>query len=432
MINFSHNPLVYVTRDIERALGIPVNTKGYYIISNYSPFVKRVIGARKNVILIKEKKILDTRELLVHPRVVKYLNGLNKTNNKCATNSLSILVFKNTSAIEKICQNQGWKLVNPPAVLAGTVEEKISQAKWLGELAKYLPPHKIILGKELKWSGTPFVVQFNRAHTGNGTLLITSEADVKALISNFPAREIRVTDYIAGSMITNNNIVWGKRILTGTPYLQITGLPPFTTRQFATIGNDWSLARRVLSARERREYEEMVRKIGEQMRVAGWVGLFGVDAIREHKTGKIYLIEINARQPAGAVYESTLQQQERKNGSAGLTTMEAHLAAVAKINLPTGKLIRVLNGAQVVQKVPDKSDVINKIKPGVWKHNVKELKKLKVTLWPYANREAEADLWRVQTKEGVMSSPDSFNALGTKIANWCLATLANTKWNIKQ
>jgi len=428
MIDLSRNNLVYVTRDLERALGIPVNTKGYYIISNYSPFVKRVTGTRKNVLLIKEKKILDTRELLVHPKVVKYINKLNKPKN-----NLGLVVFKNTIAIEKTCQTNGWRLVNPPAALAGTVEEKISQAKWLGELAKYLPPHKIILGKDLKWSGTPFVVQFNRAHTGNGTLLITSSTDVIALSRQLPARELRVTEYITGTMITNNNVVAGKRILSSTPYLQITGLSPYTTRQFATIGNDWTITRRILSAREKREYEEMVLRIGEQLRQAGWVGLYGVDAIRETKTGKIYLIEINARQPAGAVYESALQQREQKAGATGLTTIEAHYLALLGVILPGGKITRVTNGAQVVQKVPAKyANTNTNTKPAIWKHNTAQLKKLGVTVWPYINREEEADLWRLQTKEGIMATPDTFNALGKKIAAWCLATLANTKWNVKQ
>ena len=66
------SPIIYVTRDIERALGLalsnveglPLDTPGYFIISNFTPFAKRVARGRKNVVLVKEEKMLDTYELL--------------------------------------------------------------------------------------------------------------------------------------------------------------------------------------------------------------------------------------------------------------------------------------------------------------------------------------------------------------------------------
>jgi len=54
------NPVFYVTRDIERALGLDLNTNGYFIISNYSVFAKSIAKNHKNVFLIKEKKQLET------------------------------------------------------------------------------------------------------------------------------------------------------------------------------------------------------------------------------------------------------------------------------------------------------------------------------------------------------------------------------------
>lgn len=160
------NPLVYITRDIERALGLPPATKNYYIISNHSAFAKSIAQGSPSILLIKEKKKLDTRELLEHPLAAKFIGRLKNPR---------LLVFKSTPQIEKICQKRGSKLLNPSAALASQVEEKISQVKWLGKLARYLPPHTITVLKNVAWKKGKFVLQFNRAHTGSGTILITSK-----------------------------------------------------------------------------------------------------------------------------------------------------------------------------------------------------------------------------------------------------------------
>ena len=136
--------IVYVARDLERALGLSLNTSNYYIISNFSAFGKRPVGGRKNVLLIKSKGILDTRELLNRPEAKRFINHLKNP---------QILVFKPTIAIEKICADNGWNLLNPSAKLAARVEEKITQVEWLGPLAKkLLPPFEIKECGKIKWN----------------------------------------------------------------------------------------------------------------------------------------------------------------------------------------------------------------------------------------------------------------------------------------
>lgn len=74
MLDLSKNPIIYITRDIERALGLDLNTPSYHIISNYSDFAKG-FSKHKNILLIKEKTLLDTWELLKHPKVKKFINN---------------------------------------------------------------------------------------------------------------------------------------------------------------------------------------------------------------------------------------------------------------------------------------------------------------------------------------------------------------------
>ncbi|MBP9694960.1 MAG: ATP-grasp domain-containing protein, partial [Candidatus Magasanikbacteria bacterium] len=340
------NPIVYVTRDIERALGLPLDTSGYFIISNSTSFAKRIANGRTNVLLIEETEVLDTREILENKLAQNFIKE----------NSIkNILVFKNTSQIETICKKHDWKLLNPSAALANKVEEKISQIEWLGELTKYLPPHRIAICKEIKWDNLPFILQFNRAHTGQGTFFIQTETDLKLIQEKFPERPVRVTDYIKGPMFTNNNVVTKEKILIGNINYQITGLTPFTDQPFSTIGNDWSLPDKLLSPDQKKQYCDIATAVGLRLMASGWKGLFGIDVVLDEDTDKLYLIEINARQPASTTYESMLQEAKNKeqwnNGTMEpLTTFEAHLTALLDLDFDFD-LITIDTGAQIILRV---------------------------------------------------------------------------------
>ena len=120
------NTLVYITRDLERALG-PQTASSLFIIANSTPFAKQVAAGRSDIILIEAPDLLDTPELLNHPQTKEFIDQ--QTNPQ-------LVVFKNLPIIEKICAANGWKLLNPAAALANRVEEKVSQVEWLDELTK--------------------------------------------------------------------------------------------------------------------------------------------------------------------------------------------------------------------------------------------------------------------------------------------------------
>ncbi|PIR77373.1 MAG: hypothetical protein COU30_02840, partial [Candidatus Magasanikbacteria bacterium CG10_big_fil_rev_8_21_14_0_10_38_6] len=265
-------PVVYVTRDIERALGLPADTSGYRIIANSTPFAKALAQTRSDIFLIKEEQLLDTWDLLQHEAVISYINTLS---------TARVLVFKNTKQIEQTCRDNGWMLLNPPAAISDVVEPKISQVSWLDELARYLPPRRVCVCKEVFWDGTPFILQFNRSHTGSGTMLIEHEEQLRDIQHTFPDRPVRVSEYVHGPLITNNTCVTNEAILIGNISYQITGLMPFTDRPFATIGNDWALPHQMLDETQQTQYEEIATAVGEKLRDAGWKGLFGIDVVMD-------------------------------------------------------------------------------------------------------------------------------------------------------
>lgn len=409
-------PIIYVTRDIERALGLNLDIQGYFIISNYSDFAKTLCENKNNILLIKNKKPLDTWELLENKEVKKFINKLKNKN---------ILVFKNTPQIEKICLQNNWSLLNPSAELSNKVEEKISQLDWLQDLKKYLPNYAVSLVKDLKFKNKKFILQFNRSHTGSGTILIKNKKQLTEIQKKFPNRLARTADYIDGPMFTNNNIISKNNILIGNINYQITGLSPFTDLPFSTIGNDWGFANKYLTNKQKKKYHQIVLEIGEKLKKDGWKGLFGVDIAIDKKTKELFLIEINCRQPASTTYESQLQLQKRKINKPSLsynylTTFEAHLISLLNLNLQNYQLITITDGSQIIQRVTKEIPFLP----------IPQITKILDYHWlKYDNTKPNTDLLRIQAPYSIIKKHNELNKKGKEFINFVTATQANKLWD---
>lgn len=368
-------------------------------------------------------KSFGTGELLGQEAVKKLI----------AEKEAAVLVFKNTPRIEPIVKSAGWKLLNPSAYLAEQVENKISQIEWLGELGRrYLPPHRIQSCKFIYWNNDPFIIQWAHGHTGGGTILIKSDAELKKLQARFPERAARVTKYIAGPSFTINAISASDKILTGNISYQITGLAPFTDHAFATIGNDWGVVKKMLSRIDIETIETMARNIGKKLNIAGWRGLFGIDVIREERTGRIYLIEINARQPASATFESQLQRMRRGDDDSdikdsnsvnsklsakiqpmrkikGITVFEAHLRALRGEPIDN-EIIPIEDGAQIVQRVTTKTKNVSVAV-------IENLKAAGYSVISYPNSDENSDLVRIQSESSLTEEHEVLNSNGKRIVD---------------
>ncbi|MEI6396943.1 MAG: ATP-grasp domain-containing protein [Candidatus Taylorbacteria bacterium] len=392
--------IVYVTRDIERALGISPS-EDYIIVTNrteYSETIKKQFP--ESVILIDSKKedLLDTKELLEAPEMEKIAEGA------------SILVFKSNTLIESICKKNGWHLLNPSADLAEKIENKISAVEWLGELSeKYLPQHKVAATKDIKWQKEPLVIQWAHGHTGDGTILVNSNDELKVLQTKFPDRMARATSFVRGPSFTLNIVITPEGIYTGNISYQITGLPPFTDNPFSTIGNDWSLTHTLLSEKEVSEIEYMAREIGQKMAKDGWRGMCGIDVIRDEERGKIFLIEINARQPASTTFESFLQQENRRAGIVGITIFEAYITALLG-HIITAPIIHINDGAQIIKRLT-KNIAPNNIGDDV----IGSLELAGYSVIQYPNTEYNSDQLRIQSMKGIMEAHAKFNSRGKGI-----------------
>jgi hypothetical protein len=399
------NPVVYIARDIERALGLDPDTEGYFIISNNTPFANLVSKNKKNVLLIESEKILDTHELLEHKLTTTFLKK-----NKIS----SVVVFKNTKKIESICSENYWKVLNPPAELSNSIEEKLSQLKILEDLSDLFLDYAILKCKNISWLGKKIVVQFNHSHTGSGTILIDSEEKLNTIKENFPEREARVAHFIEGPMFTSNNIVsdWG--LFTGNISYQMTGMKPFTDRPFATIGNDWGVAEKMLTKTQKEYYKMIADSVGEKLKTLGWKGMFGIDVILDQEKDKLYLIEINARQTASSTFESKLQKKEGVNGT---SVFDAHLASLLNLNLSMSEITKINSGSQIIQRIL--RDEKLKCSPS---DILIDLRKENFNVIKYENINIESELFKVQSDESIMEEHKKLSEVGEKISRIILSS----------
>lgn len=394
--------IVYVTRDIERALGMNPTSHGeggYFIITNDTTYGREIRDQYpKNVFLLANSAssdiLLDTYDLLTLPETERIIRE----------QQADIVVFQNTTRIERHCSEKGWRILNPSATLSKKVEEKISQVEWLGNDARFLPPHTVRPLKDVSYAGKKIVLQFNHAHTGEGTHILHSEETLKELAQKFPNREVRVTDFIDGPIFTLNAVVDTDRntqlplIIAGTPSYQITGLTPFTDLPFSTIGNDWSLPQESHYKTLREQCVTFAESIGTRLHQSGWKGLFGIDVVYDPATQKTYLLEINARQPASTTFESI---QERTISPDKRTLFETHMRALSNSGQNPITLTRV-SGAQIVKRGTHRASLVD----------IQALRGRNLHVIEYKNSVYNKELFRIQATTGIMKDHNSLNELG--------------------
>ncbi len=372
----------------------------YHIVCNTCPYSEKIKTQFPDFVTLIDAptKVMGTSDLIV---------TFSQKNKPDALHA-DLLVFKNTPRLEPIAIENGWHLINPKAALGEEIENKISQIEWLGDLGKkYLPQHTVMPTKSVTWTKEPFILQWAHGHTGGGTVLISTEDELKLIKQRFPERLTRRTAYVRGPSFTVNVVVGAQKILIGNISYQITGTLPYTDNIFATVGNDWGLTHSLLNETEIEYIQEMALKIGTKMNVAGWRGLFGIDVIRDDDHNLINLIEINARQPASTTLESILQQKNRDFGVKGLTTFEAHVKALQGEPLDE-ELITINDGAQILQRITRKTQTIS---PEI----IKKIEALGYATIPYVNTMMNEDLLRIQSDRGIMETHGRFNTRGKEL-----------------
>lgn len=294
-------PLFFICNDFERALGLEKLLENYHIVCIDNNTALSSLKSHTKVFCLEEELgktnpiFRNSNKLLTTTEVIEYIKS---HSDKDIPN---LIFFKIAPNIEQTCKENEFKILNTTSEMNRMFENKLSQYEILNPLG-FFPKSKISILKNETYSnlskqfGSPFVIQYDRGHTGSGTVFIANEVAYKKEQELFPQREAKFSEFINGDAWTLNACVTRSGIAYGGLCYQITGIPECTSKKGGTVGNDWS---KVSELKE--EVVEQIQNITEQtgklMQKRGYRGLYGLDLVID-KSNKVYLIEINARQPA--------------------------------------------------------------------------------------------------------------------------------------
>jgi hypothetical protein len=251
----------------------------------------------------------NSNRLLQHKLVKDYIAKNTPINTKPA-----IMVFKVSLAIEKTCQKYGLTLLNTSSALNKKYELKISQFNNLPKLLCFFPKTIITTLSKTNYNeiskklGKTFVIQYNRGHTGSSTSFIKDEKDFIKEKQLYPNRLARIAELIKGESYTVNACSTRFGIAYGGLSYQITGIKECTNKEGGTVGNDWSYPKK-LKPKVHSQIKEILEKLHSEMFASGIKGLFGIDIIITPRQ-RVYLIEVNARQPASTSMHTKLMLNE--------------------------------------------------------------------------------------------------------------------------
>ena len=316
--------IFYITLDPGRAMGIKDVLPYYTIICPYkSELVNKLKNRGVNIVVLedelKQKEVAEaikkgTYGILQSDFVQRYITA------NVHSRTPHIMILKNSQLIEEFCKKLGWKLLAPKAKVAEQFENKISQYKILRNKVPYPPTfianvrtvyNTVFMNHDSRFiiHDSPFVLQFNRGHSGNTTFFINSKKDLEKLATKFPRREAKISECIKGKTFTLNCLaVKIGKVITGSISEQITGPKNATNNPNTTCGNDFTSPKK-LSQKQIKKIQEIAQSTGTALYKKGYRGLFGIDVIIQNKTGKLYFIEVNTHQPASISFEAKLHRQ---------------------------------------------------------------------------------------------------------------------------
>jgi hypothetical protein len=243
--------IFYICNDFERALGLEKALPNYHIVCIDDN--NALQNAKKNGVNIfcleEELKELNpiyrnSNRLLQVKEVQQYIKNHTPQNEKS-----HVIFFKIAPNIEQTCKNLNYTILNTSSELNQMFELKLSQYQNLKDSNVNFP--KTIIGKlnEVVFNeivnklGAPFVIQYDRGHTGSSTVFVEDIDQFNEELMKYPNRFAKFSQKIDGEAWTLNACVTRFGIVYGGLSYQITGIKECTSKAGGTVGNDWSPSR---------------------------------------------------------------------------------------------------------------------------------------------------------------------------------------------
>jgi len=256
--------------------------------------------------LAKLKK-QNTSSIMKIPQVSSLLKSLGK--------GTSLLVYKSTNKVEKICHKLGIKVLASPCFVRDPFEDK-KEFRVLGKKAglRMIPGETLLIDDfnanqfevfKRKY-GTKLVFQLPDYKIGGGigTFFVKTRdewREFKAFVSRRRTEGkaliwVNVTKYITGTAGSITGCVTKNGVLCGLVQTQLIDIPEATAfkgRSGVWCGHDWGFKQ--FSTKIQRGGEKLCRTLGQFMGQKGYKGVFGIDLAIDEKNEEVWPVECNSR-----------------------------------------------------------------------------------------------------------------------------------------
>lgn len=264
--------------------------------------LEKGMGARH----IKEPRNATT--IISHPKISQYLFRFKNP---------AIIVYKSSGKMEKICRENNWTLIAPPAKFGkGLFEDKVKFRRILESIGAPVPPGKIAPPQELHYGhlmnsyGLPFVIQHPTKGGGKGTFFISNQEQFNNALKKLSFSEedddfsgeesvqpdeVIVTKFIDGPSPSITGCVTRHGVISTNPQAQILDIPELYNPSKGSglfCGHDWSYP---FSDKIKNQAYEIIEKVGDYFASQGYKGIFGIDFVMDEKEEKLYVTECNPR-----------------------------------------------------------------------------------------------------------------------------------------
>ena len=341
--------VAYVAPDLGRTLGLAPLLPGYLVVCRDAmglgdrvPFPVEEVSAAED-----SDDLRSSHELLSDEGAVRALRRHGITD---------LLLFKVNARLVARAAELGLRVLAGAPTVAQRFEHKVHFTEILADLG--LPAPRTLVtgavlpsfGEAVAALGVPFVAQGARGHSGQSTFLVATEDDYERFGAASRGRAARLCEWVDGTPLTVNGCVTGPGLVhVGRAYVQLTGLPEATPQLLGACGNAWEGGRAADSG-----LEEAAAAIGRALSRAGYLGIFGVDAIWHG--ADLRVIEVNPRMISGASMESLLQLSAATLPLAAAHVL-AHLGETATLPGDTGRAA-VTGGQLVLYNLAPKDTIV--------------------------------------------------------------------------
>lgn len=308
-LKLSEKPLVYISSDIERGIGLEKLLKNFYFAcAESSPIFDQVENGK---FCLRNENDLDSKSTL---DIVKNANFKIWIEEITKGKEFYAQSFQfNKPVIDRLNELNGILLNNSPE-LNRKFESKLRFAKLASENNIPVPKYLISNISEINFEDVKrnlnnqnkFVIQIDLSHTGEGSYFVNNEKEFEDIKSKLAGNEVKISEYIEGETYTINSCITKNGIWTAGLQYQITGIKELTPGEGSTIGNDFTKGSKILeNVNMKFQILEISKKIGTLMQKEEYKGLFGIDFVI--KNDEIFVIEVNARQTANIPFQTKLE-----------------------------------------------------------------------------------------------------------------------------